>query len=183
MSSKRRVTLFKDVVGNSGDTTSTSTFQVLRQKHPIVYMATIPFSKPASAPAAQAGLGKTGLDLLAVAKDGSIMSLDGDTLAEKWVAPASSFLQDLKGPNLRVDLAQACLSTDVVAGMFNGKQDVFEIFPQKIEAEGFNPDALIMVTSDSKSPSHGLRQLHVLSTVPGDPGSQRHQQHLSLIHI
>lgn len=173
------MTLFKDVVGGAGDTSSTSTVHVLRQKEPIVHLTTTPSAGPVSP---VTGQDRTGLDLLAISRDGNIVCLDGETLAEKWLAPASSFLQDLYPSgtrNIRVTLAQTSPATDAVAGLFNGKHDAFDVFPKKLEPGVFNPDVLFVITSShSESASTRARHLHILAILPEDQHRQRSRQNI-----
>lgn len=176
LTAKRRVTLFKDVVGGSGDTAPMSSFSILRQKEPIIHLTTTPSANSAIVPDQD----KTGLDLLAITRDGNILCLDGETLAEKWLAPASTYLQGLyhtASRDFRVDLAQTSPATDTVAGLFNGKHDLFSLFPQKIESSGFNPDVLFIITSSKPSSTNpGERHMHILAIIPEDQSQQRSRQ-------
>lgn len=177
--SNRRITLFKDVVGGSGDTLSTSIVHILRQKEPVIHLATTPSANVSPHGPSQ---DSPALDLLAVTRDGNILCLDGETLAEKWLSPSSTFLQGLyssKSANFQVALAQTSPASDTIAGLFNGKHDAFSVFPQRVEPGGFNPDILFLVTlPGAQSPSSGGRHLHILAILPENQHRQRSRQNV-----
>jgi hypothetical protein len=102
-------------------------------------------------------------DLIVVAADGAVLCLNGETLEERWrVSPSvlSKEILSSSNPSLRVDFAQPTLAADVIDGMFGGKNELFGVFQEKIHRDGFNPDFLIIITSDKASRA---RHLHVLA--------------------
>ncbi|KAB5559541.1 hypothetical protein GE09DRAFT_962137 [Coniochaeta sp. 2T2.1] len=161
--SKRRVTLFKDVVEKAGVTTSTSSFVALKADSEVVYLTTTPISTPTSASAAIAAAPEQPtFDLLAVIEDGSIICFDRETLAEKWRVSSSAYLL---GPSSTakqdciVESAQTVPATEVIEGFFQGKSDLLaSLFNQKVAKDSFDPDVLVLITS-----SHGQRELIVLA--------------------
>lgn len=158
--SKRRVTLFKDVVEKAGVTTSTSSFVALRLDSPVVYLTTTPLSTPASSSASV--VEQPSFSLLAVTSDGTIMCFDRETLAEKWRAPASAYLVGASGTakqHCTVEAAQTASATEVIDGFFQDKADLLAgLFTQKVARDIFDPDVLVLITS-----SEGQRELVVLA--------------------
>lgn len=157
--SKRRVTLFKDVVEKAGVTTSTSNFVALRLDNPIAYLTTTPISPPASSSESAAAVAdKPGFNLLVVASDGTVVCLDRETLAEKWRASPSAYAGTANGVSI-VQSAQTVPATEVIEGFFQGKADLLAgLFNQKLAKENFDPDVLVLITS-----SQGQRALTVLA--------------------
>lgn len=158
--SKRRVTLFKDVVEKAGVTTSTSSFVALRLDSPVVYLTTTPLSTPASSSASV--VEQPSFSLLAVTSDGTIVCFDRETLAEKWRAPSSAYLVGASGTakqHCTVEAAQTASATEVIEGFFQGKADLLAgLFNQKVARDIFDPDVLVLITS-----SEGQRELVVLA--------------------
>lgn len=158
--SKRRVTLFKDVVGKAGVTTSTSNFQALRLDSPVVYLTTTPIahnSKDTSL------LQQPTFNLLAVTCDGTVLCFDRETLTEKWRATSSTYGIDA----CTVEFAQSALATEVADGFFSGKPDALGFSAQKIAKDSFDPDVLVFITSRPTSTDATQRELVVLA-VPDD---------------
>lgn len=157
--SKRRITLFKDVVEKAGVTTSTSNFVALRLDRPVAYLTTTPIATPASSSelaASTADIAK--FNLLAVASDGTIVCLDRETLEEKWRANPSAYSGAAKQSCI-VESAQAAPATEVIEGFFQGKADLLAgLFNQKVAKETFDPDVLILIAS-----SQGQGELMVLA--------------------
>lgn len=160
--SKRRITLFKDVVGKAGVTTSTSSFQSLRIDSPIVYITTTPIAS-----AATSSEENPNFNLLAVTADGTILCFDRETLTEKWRASASTY----GGDACTVEFAQSALATEVMDGFFSGKSDFLGFSGQKIAKDSFDPDVLVLITSRVASTGGAQRELVVLA-VPDEGQAQ-----------
>ncbi|OIW22791.1 hypothetical protein CONLIGDRAFT_638043 [Coniochaeta ligniaria NRRL 30616] len=169
--SKRRATLFKDVVEKAGVTTSTSNFVALRLDTPVVYLTTTPIFTPLSSSASDASVAQhPSFNLLAVTSDGTIVCFDRETLAEKWRAPSSAYLVGASGAaklDCTVESAQTALATEVIEGFFQGKADLLAgLFNQKVAQESFDPDVLVLIVS-----SQGQREL-VLLAIHDSPSLQ-----------
>lgn len=112
-------------------------------------------------------------DLIAVSADGTLISLAGETLTEKWQSSPSILTQELPtNTGCHVDFVQPALAADVIDGMFGGKNELFGVFQEKIHRQGFNPDILVLVTSPAKSESTRQRYLHILA-LPTERASQQ----------
>lgn len=160
--SKRRVTLFKDVVGKAGVTTSTSSFQSLRVDSPVVYITTTPIANTVTGSEE-----KPNFNLLAVTVDGTVLCFDRETLTEQWRASSSTY----SGDACTVEFAQSALATEVMDGFFNGKSDFLGFSAQKIAKDTFDPDVLVLITSRATPTGDAPRQLVVLA-VPDEGQAQ-----------
>ena len=115
-------------------------------------------------------------DLIAVSADGTLISLAGESLTEKWQSSPSILTQELpSNAGCHVDFVQPALAADVIDGMFGGKNELFGVFQEKIHRQGFNPDILVLVTSPEKSESTRQRYLHILA-LPTERASQQVNQ-------
>ncbi|KAK4239594.1 hypothetical protein C8A03DRAFT_42825 [Achaetomium macrosporum] len=159
-SSKREIKLFKEEISGAGTTTATPVSHTLRCDAPIVLIfASSPRHSVTKLPSDEL----SNHDLIAVATDGTILCLNGETLEERWQASPSALSKEfLPSPKagLHVDFAQSTFAADVVDGMFGGGNELFGVFQEKIHREGFNPDFLVVITSQ---PSSNARHLHVLA--------------------
>lgn len=164
-SSKREIRLFKEEASGSGSgaTASASVSHTIRCDAPVVHIF-------ASSPRAS----KTNLpsdaspnhDLIAVAEDGMILCLNGETLEERWHVSPSALSKELfssSKSDLRIDFVQPAAAADVVDGMFGGKNDLFGVFQEKIHRDGFNPDLLVVITSPASSEQPHAQHLHILA--------------------
>ncbi|KAI3391765.1 hypothetical protein diail_6814 [Diaporthe ilicicola] len=161
---KPEITLFKDLIGASGETTSTTLTEKVDHASKLVHLSTATTTSSASAP----GAGSVS-DLLTVAEDGTVICLRGDDLRKRWQASPEILKQDLpavpKGTRLQVELAQAALASDVVAGIFGGNKDPFAAFLQTTQGDESTVDTLVLVTKISGKEAE-TRQLHILGIVP-----------------
>ncbi|KAK3301676.1 uncharacterized protein B0T15DRAFT_320923 [Chaetomium strumarium] len=159
-SSKREIKLFKEEISGAGTTTATPVSHTLRCDAPIILIfASSPRHSVTQLPSDQS----SNHDLVAVASDGTILCLNGETLDERWQVSPSVLSKDLIASpkaGLKVDFAQSTFAADVVDGIFGGGNELFGVFQEKIHREGFNPDFLIVITSQ---PSSNARHLHVLA--------------------
>lgn len=146
--SKRRISLFKDVVEKAGVTTSTSRLAALRLDSPVAYLTTTPIATPASSSELAASTAdKPKFNLLAVTVDGSIICFDRETLEEKWRANSAAYSGAAK-PSCTVESAQTAPATEVIEGFFQGKADLLAgLFNQKVAKATFDPDVLVLITS------------------------------------
>ncbi|KAK4097483.1 hypothetical protein N658DRAFT_433940 [Parathielavia hyrcaniae] len=159
-SGKREVKLFKEETSEAGTTTTTQVAHTFRCDAPIVNVfASSPRSSVTNLPIEWSG----NHDLVVVASDGTVLSLNGETLEERWRTSPSVLSEEILSgpkPSLRVDFAQPTLAADVIDGMFGGKSELFGVFQEKIHRDGFNPDFIVLITSDTAS---RRRHLHILA--------------------
>ncbi|KAL2123781.1 hypothetical protein VTJ04DRAFT_146 [Mycothermus thermophilus] len=159
-SAQREIKLFKEETTRAGTTTSTTVSHVISSAAPIVHIFA---TSPRSSVAVPASEALSNHDLIAVASDGAIFCLNGETLQERWQSTSSILSKDIissSKPDLHVDFVQPTQAADVIEGMFGGKSELFGIFQEKIHRDGFNPDFVVVFTSDKTS---GSRHLHVLA--------------------
>lgn len=173
------------MLGASGDTTSTIVNERVDHVSRIVYLSTT--SAQNAATYSQDG-GSARFDLIAIFEDGTVASLDGETLRKKWEASPDILRQDLaavsKGGYLQVELARSALAGDIVTGFFGGKQEVFAAFLRTSHGELPAQDMLVLVTKIAGKES-STRYLHVLGIVSADSptGGRLVQIHTSPIPI
>lgn len=151
------------MVSESGTSTTTTATHVHRCDAPIVFLTATSAKK--SNPYPDEAL--PGYDVVAVAADGTILSLHGETLEKKWQSAPAVFIQELSSASsvadFQVDFVQSSLAADVIDGMFGGKSDLFGVFQEKVHREGFNPDILIAITSFQETATTRRRHLHILA--------------------
>ncbi|KAL2020823.1 hypothetical protein VTK56DRAFT_7916 [Thermocarpiscus australiensis] len=158
---KREIKLFKEETSGSGTTTATPVSHNVDCDAPIVYICA---SSTRKSPLLSEE--PPNHDLIAIAADGTILCLNGETLEKRWHVPPSALSKELLSgskSNLHVDFAQSTLAADVVDGMFGGKNELFGVFQEKIHRDGFNPDFLVVVTSHESSEVQPMRHLHILA--------------------
>ncbi|KAJ4392242.1 hypothetical protein N0V93_005867 [Gnomoniopsis smithogilvyi] len=155
---KPEITLFKDVLGASGDTTSTTVSAKVDHTSKIVHLST-------AAPPGTDDVDATKSDLIAVAEDGSIMCFQGEDLRKRWETSPEILRQDLaavpKASRLQVELVQAAPASDVVAGFFGGKQDAFAAFLPTGQEDASTQDMLILITKTTGKGADA-RHVHIL---------------------
>lgn len=166
-SKEKQITLFKEEISTSQATAVSSLSHTPRTKTPIVHLcAGAAHTSPHSVP----GDELPNHEIIAVASDGTIIGLDGETLDEKWSTAPTVLVQGLasgSGSHLQVDFVQATTAADVVDGLFGGKNELFGVFKENVSRDGFNPDILLIITS-SKTPENVAQQnLHVLALPSG----------------
>lgn len=160
---KSKITLFKDVLGASGDTTSTTATRKVDYTSKIVHLSTT------SSPALDSATAEddTKSDLIAVAEDGSVKCFQGEDLGIRWETSPAILRQDLaavtKGSRLQVELVQAALANDIVAGFFGGKQNAFAAFLRTTHEDAPTQDMLVLITKTAET-----RHLHILAVIPSD---------------
>ncbi|KAK5655729.1 hypothetical protein OQA88_5266 [Cercophora sp. LCS_1] len=158
------IKLFRDVLAESGTTTTTTSTHSHRGDKPIVYLAA---TSSGSAIQSVQDLDAPGHDLIAVAADGTLLCLHGETLECKWQSSPTVFTQELSSKStvegFQVEFVQSLQAADIVDGMFEGKNDLFGVFQEKVHREGFNPDVLVTITSLQKSPEVRQRHIHILA--------------------
>ncbi|KAL1880018.1 hypothetical protein Daus18300_001381 [Diaporthe australafricana] len=160
---KPEITLFKDVIGASGETTSTTLTEKVDHASKLVHLSTATTTR-AGGPS---GAGAVS-DLLIVAEDGTVICLQGHNLQKRWQTSPEILKQDLpavpKGARLQVELVQAALASDVIAGIFGGNKDAFAAFLQTTEEDASTVDTLVLVTKIAGKEAE-TRHLHILGVV------------------
>lgn len=160
---KPEITLFKDVIGASGETTSTTLTKKVDHSSKLVHLSTSSSTSPA-------GANGTSVvpDLVAVAEDGTVICLQGDNLEKRWQTTPEILKQDLpavpKGSRLQVELVQAALASDVIGGLFGGNKDAFAASLQTTQEDTSALDMLLLVTRVAGKEGEA-RHLHVLGIV------------------
>lgn len=164
---KPKITLFRDVLGASGDTTSTIVTENVDHAPKIVHLSTTSSAHTITDNDPSPARDEPKSDLVAVAEDGSVMCFHGDNLRKRWKTSPEILRQDLaavpKGSVLQVELVQNALASDIVAGFFGGKQDAFAAFLRTSQDDAPTQDMLVLITKSS-----GTRHLHILSIIPSD---------------
>jgi hypothetical protein len=171
-SSNHEIKLFKEELSGSASTTSAPVSRSIRCDSTIVYIfATSPRNSHTTLPKDNS----PNHALVAVAVDGTILCLDGESLEERWRMAPSFLSKDLlldSKSGLRVDFAQSTSAADVVDGMFGGKDELFGVFQEKVHREGFNPDFLIVISSHDQPRTNCPRHLHILA-LPSESEARR----------
>ncbi|KAK2034108.1 hypothetical protein LX32DRAFT_670053 [Colletotrichum zoysiae] len=171
-----KVTLCRDAIDVTGKTNSTSTSQRVRHKHPIAYLFTssaVDTTAVSDTPQSERG------DVLGLCKDGQVLCLDGEALEQKWSAASYSLCKDLLPSTIseyEVEFSLHAAASEVLNGLFQGRQDAFGSFGRQIDPKTFNPDVLaIVVRADNEgTTSRFLIILGVLPTVASQPLVQLH---------
>ncbi len=170
-----RITLFKDVVSGSGETTSKMESLILGPGHPVIYLA--PIKPLLNQPAVSHDT--LGEELVAVHADGEIIGLDAETLQKKWDAPPKTLYKSIvdnfpsarssSSPkaNFHIDFCSSALASDVVQGIFKGNEELASLFG--IDRLEDKPDSEVLVLISS----HGagdqkVRNIHIVGVSPQD---------------
>ncbi|CAN8096373.1 unnamed protein product [Discula destructiva] len=175
---KPQITLFKDVLGVSGDTASTTTTEKVDHARKIVHLST-------TSPASSENKASTS-DLIAVAEDGSIMCFQGESLQKRWETSPEILRQDLaavpKGSRLQVELVQAAPASDIIAGFFGGKEDAFAAFLPTGQDDASTLDMLVLITRTVAQGAES-RHLHILSLPSSDSQSSGRLTQIHTAHV
>ncbi|KAK3905470.1 hypothetical protein C8A05DRAFT_30700 [Staphylotrichum tortipilum] len=179
-SSRREIKLFREETSGTGTTTTTPVSHTVRCDAPIVHIFA---SSPRTSAINVTGSESPNHDLIAVAADGSVMCLAGETLEQRWQTAPSVLSNDLLAgskPHLHVDFAQSTLAADVVDGIFGGRNELFGVFQEKIHRDGFNPDFLVVITADTASQA---RHLHILALPSEREARQTNNERLISVFV
>ncbi|KAK3334237.1 hypothetical protein B0T19DRAFT_355407 [Cercophora scortea] len=178
LSSKREIKLFKDLLNESGNTTSTITSKIYRCDKPIVHLSATSYAAPSDELPSH--------HVVAVAADGAVIGFHGDTLEKQWQSSPSVLTQELSEDahdGLEVSFVQSTTAADVIDGMFGGKNDLFGVFQEKVDRDGFNPDILIVITSSKETNQPKQRYLHILALSTGNDTLQTNKQHMIPVFV
>ncbi|KAL2131189.1 hypothetical protein VTI74DRAFT_5437 [Chaetomium olivicolor] len=177
---KREVKLFREEISSAGTTTVTPLAHPIRCDAPIVHIfASSPRNSMTNLPSDES----PNHDLIAVAADGTVFCLNGETLEERWQMAPSVLTEELLSGSksaVHIKLAQSTLAADVVEGMFGGKNELFGVFQEKIHRDGFNPDFLVVITSQESSRA---RHMHVLALPSEREARQTNNERLISVFV
>ncbi|PKS13363.1 hypothetical protein jhhlp_000134 [Lomentospora prolificans] len=181
-STGQAMTLFRDIVDGAGKTTSTSKTRHFKTPSPIRYIGVSPSitsSKDSNDSHRLVG------NLLIICTNGDVISLDPETLEQKWKESASKLSRDeMSSPisEYTVELVAMTSAIDVIEGVFEGRPDAFmAAFPQKASIDETNPDTLVLVSHLMRN---GVRerQLSVIGIIPSD-GPAASMQRMLQLHV
>lgn len=162
---KPQLTLFKDVLGASGDTASTTVSANLDHAPTIVHLST-------ASPPGTADDNAESSNVIAVAEDGTIMCFQGEDLRKIWDTSPEILRQDLaavpKGTRLQVELVQAAPASDIVTGFFGGKEDAFAALLSSSQENASTQDMLVLITKTTGHGAAAARHIHVLGMPSSD---------------
>ncbi|EPE04073.1 hypothetical protein F503_04921 [Ophiostoma piceae UAMH 11346] len=180
----RKLSLFKDTVEASGNTSSETVAASLGRSGDVVSLHTL--SLPHSAVPDVAATTVPSSDLLAIDQDGQVTCFDGASLKEKYKVSVAGLAPDLvpRGANLKVEFAQMGVAGDVIKGLALGEDYVSGYFSQRVNADnnGFNPDVLFVVSTVTSRHAGPSRYLHLLAVDPNRQGNHQHQAALVQMH-
>lgn len=171
--SSREIRLFKEETSGLGAASVTSIPHTLRCDAPIAHIFASSVRN-----VALPGHESPNHDLFAISADGTILCLHGETLEERWRTSPSVLSKELLSgskSNLHIDFAQSTTAADVVDGIFGGKNELFGVFQEKVHRDGFNPDFLVLISSQETSQTHRSRHLHILA-LPSESEARRAQK-------
>ncbi|KAK4187157.1 hypothetical protein QBC35DRAFT_499451 [Podospora australis] len=183
LSAKKEIKLFKEELSESGNSSLTTKVHLHDCDSPIVHLVA------SSSRDAQNTLPtdeSSNHDLVAIAADGTILCLDGETLEEKWKTAPTVLSQELASGSktaLQVDYVQPTLAADVVDGLFGGKNELFGVFQEKVHRDGFNPDILVVVTSTNLTQGAPQKHMHLLALPSEREAHQANRQTLIPIFV
>lgn len=166
--SRNHITSYKDIVEPSGKTTSSVTTLSLPGKHPVVFLTTVSASSTSRPSAGAGSLAAAAPDIVLVRRNGSVLCLGGEELAQKWVVSAEVLSRDLsleaEGKDLVVESVSVANESDVVGGMFKGREDVFAAMLPLGHKSAGSGELLVLITRSSSSDDTSrkpLRHLHL----------------------
>jgi hypothetical protein len=174
-----RITLFRDDNDASTGTVSSHVSRIIEgTRNPIVFNGTTTATHVTEATSGS-------VDLLIVKKNGEIGCLNGDTLEERWMSPASALDGDKDGLECHRTVEYAVLASAhaVAQGIFKESQNTFAIFPQEISEDGYNPDVLMLITRRELKGCPFTRSIHIVAfpnTSFGQSTGIQHSVHVLL---
>ncbi|CAI4218987.1 unnamed protein product [Parascedosporium putredinis] len=174
------LTLFRDIVDGAGKTTSTSKTRHIKTPSPIRYIGV---SHAITSFADSSGSHRLVGNLLVICTNGDIISLDPETVEQRWKESASRLSRDETSTPVSeytVQLVSMTSATDVIEGIFEGRPDAFTAsFPQKNSLQESNPDTLVLVSHLMRNGVQE-RQLSVIGILPADDSAASMQRMLQL---
>ncbi|KAF9878031.1 hypothetical protein CkaCkLH20_04607 [Colletotrichum karsti] len=170
-----KVTLCRDVVDATGKTNSTSTSQKLQHKSPIQYLFTSTSVDTTDSDLKKSEKG----DLIALCKDGQVVCFGAEDLEQKWSASSYNLCRDLLPSTVakyEVEYALHASASEVLNGIFQGRQDAFGSFGRQIDPKTYNPDVLTLIVraNNEDTTSRFLIVLGVVPAVSSQPLVQVH---------
>ena len=174
--------LFRDIVDSAGKTTSSSKTRHLKTSSRIRYIGVSPSITSSTGPE---NVHRLVGNLLIFCANGDVISLDPETLEQRWKESASKLSRDeMSTPvsEYSVELVAMTTAADVIDGIFEGRKDAFAAaFPQSLAVSEAKPDTLVFV---SHLVRNGVqeRQLSVLGILPSE-NSTASMQHMLQLHV
>lgn len=168
-----KITLFKDLVARSGETTSKTESIALGPGQTVTYLAPIkPLRNELGAVAESLRE-----ELVVVRADGEIIGLDIETLQKKWVSPSKTIYKgvvdssagfqgalDLKD-NFKIEFCASALVSDIVQGIFKGNDELTSLFPGERSENKTDTEVLVLISSYVVD-DHKVRNLHIVGVSP-----------------
>ncbi|KAI0016105.1 hypothetical protein F4780DRAFT_709997 [Xylariomycetidae sp. FL0641] len=166
-SSAPKLSLFKDDVDASGKTTSTTLSVTLGQGAPVVCVT--PLFVPDASPESEHKFAPE--ELLAIKEDGKVISLDLESLQQRWTSNATFLQQDLSRANkqnFKIELCRRSTVSDVSRGTFGDSGTASSLFSAG-QAPADDAEVLLILSSSgpAKTPSRHLHIVGLLQT-PND---------------
>ncbi|OBT66857.1 hypothetical protein VE03_04011 [Pseudogymnoascus sp. 23342-1-I1] len=159
-----RVTVFSETTTAEGHADSSSAIHIVEgSTKPVVFLGIAPEQ-----------IGSSSDNLLLVKSDGEIQCLDGKDLKLKWTSPAAAVSKNSATPDVahKIELVSLTDAHTASKGLLKGQPEAFSIFSEEVDANGFNPTLLVLISSPVDATGSVNRTLHVLALPrAGDSGS------------
>lgn len=159
-----RVTVFRETTTAEAHTDSTSAVHIVKgSTKPVVFLGVAPEQ-----------IGSSSDNLVLVKSDGEIQCLDGEDLKLKWTSPATAVSKNSATPDVahKIELVSLTDAHTASKGLLKGQPDVLSIFSEDVEANGFNPTLIVLISSPVDATGSDNRTLHVVALPRvGDNGS------------
>ena len=178
---RHTIIVFKDFIDGLGKVSSSSKSNHLRTSAPICYIGcshNMIINDSANAAAIQGSI-------FVVCANGDAFSFDPESLEQRWKESTSRLSRDVLS-NLATDYTVEFMSVastkNVVRGLFGGRMDAINMaFPQHLDLENEDPDALLLITSMMRN---GIRerQFSVLGVLPAQDISASALQWMVRLH-
>lgn len=178
----KKITLFKDQIDPSGNTTSQTKTLPLASAHPVVYLA----------PRAPQN-GKTGVlahesndEVLVVRQDGEMLGVNDETLEEIWKTSPAVMHRDLtldSESEFRIEFCMSASVSDVIEGIFKGNRDFLSSLSVSSDGQDHLDFDILIAVSHISSPEKQARHLHLLGPAPSSRTVPRSIQGLVQLHV
>ncbi|OBT55488.1 hypothetical protein VE04_04544 [Pseudogymnoascus sp. 24MN13] len=150
-----RITVFRETTTAEGQADSSSAIHLVKgSTKPVVFLGVAPEQ-----------IGSSSDNLLLVKSDGEIQCLDGEDLKLKWTSPSAAVSKNSATPNVahKIELVNLTDAHTASKGLLKGQPEAFSIFSEDVDANGFNPTLLVLISSPVDATGSDNRTLHVLA--------------------
>ncbi|KAK7756257.1 hypothetical protein SLS62_001852 [Diatrype stigma] len=170
-----KITLFKDLVARSGETTSKTESINLGPGQAVTFLSPI---KPLRN---EPGVANDSLreELVVVRGDGEIIGLDIESLQKKWVSPSKTLYKGVvdssaglhgtstsnSKDDFKVEFCCSALASDVVQGIFKGNEELLSLFPGERLENKTDSEVLVLISSHGAD-DNKIRNFHVVGLSP-----------------